>query len=558
MRRRRRTLFLLLAVALGLIAWRATRRPERILYVGGPVLTMDSTNRVAEALLTEGDRIVAVGSAADLRRLADGGARTVNLDGRAVLPGFIDAHSHFPGAGLTAVFADLASPPVGSVSTIPELQARLEAQAAHIGADKWVIGIGYDDTLLREQRHPTRADLDRVSGRHPVGIVHVSAHLAVVNSHGLDQLGITRASADPPGGRIQRDPTTGEPTGVLEESAAQGLVDRLRQPSLLDALKMVRHANDRYLAAGVTTAQNGYTGTRDMRSLSQVSRLGLVSMRLVFWPEADAADGMPADTLWLRHGAVKLIGDGSIQGYTAYLSKPYFKPPGNDANYRGYPRWPRGGLIEQVVQWHRSGRQIAVHGNGDAAIDDILDAFEAAQRAAPRADTRHVIVHAQMARDDQLDRMKRLGVIPSFFVLHTYYWGDRHREIFLGPERAARISPTRSALDRSIRFTLHADTPVAPMEPLRIVWAAVNRRTTSGIELGPAERITPMQALRAVTIDAAYQHFAEHDTGSLEPGKLADLVIIDRSPLADPQHIDQIRVMETIVGGRTAYRRDGS
>jgi predicted amidohydrolase YtcJ len=554
MSRPRRTLLALIAVAIGIAAWFAPRRPPAVLYVGGPILTMDADNRVAEALLTDGARITAVGRAADVQPLAGSATRVVNLAGHALLPGFIDAHSHFPGAGLTAVFADLASPPVGSVSTIAELQARLEAQATHIGAGKWVVGVGYDDTLLRDQRHPTRADLDRVSTQQPVGIVHVSAHLAVVNSLGLERLGVTRASPDPPGGRIQRDPTTGEPTGVLEESAAQGVIDRLRQPSLLDALKMVRRANELYLAAGVTTAQNGYTGTRDMNSLSQASRLGLVSMRLVFWPEADAAAGMPADTPWLSHGAVKLIGDGSIQGYTAYLTKPYFKPPGTDADYRGYPRWPRAALTEQVIRWHRDGRQIAVHGNGDAAIDDILDAFEAAQRAAPRADTRHVIVHAQMARDDQLDRMQRLGVIPSFFVLHTYYWGDRHRDIFLGPERAARISPTRSALERGIRFTLHADTPVSPMEPLRMVWAAVNRRTTSGVVLGPAERIAPMQALRAVTIDAAYQHFTEHDTGSLEPGKLADLVIVDRSPLADPEHIDQIRVLETIVGGRTAYR----
>ncbi len=381
MSRPRRTLVVLIAVAIAIAAWFAPRRPPAVLYVGGPILTMDADNRVAEALLTDGARITAVGRAADVQPLAGSATRVVNLAGHALLPGFIDAHSHFPGAGLTAVFADLASPPVGSVSTIPELQARLEAQATHIGAGKWVLGVGYDDTLLREQRHPTRADLDRVSSQHPVGIVHVSAHLAVVNSLGLERLGITRASPDPPGGRIQRDPTTGEPTGVLEESAAQGVIDRLRQPSLLDALKMVRRANERYLAAGVTTAQNGYTGTRDMRSLSQASRLGLVSMRLVFWPEADAADGMPADTLWLSHGAVKLIGDGSIQGYTAYLAKPYFKPPGIDPNYRGYPRWPRAELTEQVIRWHRDGRQIAVHGNGDAAIDDILDAFEAAQRA---------------------------------------------------------------------------------------------------------------------------------------------------------------------------------
>jgi predicted amidohydrolase YtcJ len=166
-----------------------------------------------------------------------------------------------------------------------------------------------------------------------------------------------------------------------------------------------------------------------------------------------------------------------------------------------------------------------------------------------------VIVHAQTARDDQLDRMRALGVIPSFFVLHTYYWGDRHREIFLGPERAERISPTGSALDRGIRFTLHADTPVVPMEPLRIVWSAVNRRTTSGAVLGEEQRIGAWEALRGVTIDAARQHFEDEIKGSLEPGKLADLVILDRSPLDDPTSLDEIQVLETIVGGRTVYRR---
>jgi predicted amidohydrolase YtcJ len=211
-------------------------------------------------------------------------------------------------------------------------------------------------------------------------------------------------------------------------------------------------------------------------------------------------------------------------------------------------------LIERVVRYHRAGWQVAVHGNGDASIDNILDAFAAAQQVQPRPDARHVIVHAQMARDDQLDRMKALGVIPSFFVLHTYYWADRHRQIFLGPERTARISPTRSALDRGLRFTLHADTPVVPMHPLRIVWSAVNRRSTGGAAIGPEQRVDAMQALRAVTIDAAFQHFEENEKGSLEPGKLADLVILERSPLEDVEHIDQIRVTETIIGGRSAFR----
>ena len=212
--------------------------------------------------------------------------------------------------------------------------------------------------------------------------------------------------------------------------------------------------------------------------------------------------------------------------------------------------------MRDVRRFHEAGLQIAVHGNGDASIDDILDAFEAAQRAHPRDDARHIVIHAQMARDDQLDRMAALGVIPSFFSLHTFYWGDRHRRIFMGPERAAGMSPAKSAQDRGIAFTIHADAPVVPMEPLRLVWSAVNRRTRSGFVVGEQQRISVPAALRAVTIDAARQHFEEAEKGSLEPGKLADLVILSRSPLEVPEEIDEIRVLETIVGGRTRFRAE--
>jgi hypothetical protein len=252
---------------------------------------------------------------------------------------------------------------------------------------------------------------------------------------------------------------------------------------------------------------------------------------------------------------VKLIADGSIQGYTAYLREPYFVPPAADPAERGYPRYPKQELAERIATYRAAGLQVAVHGNGDAAIDDILDALEAAQRGDPQLDARPIIIHAQMTRPDQLDRMKQLRAIPSFFVLHTYYWGDRHRERFLGPERAARISPTHTAQQKGVRFTLHCDTPVVPMEPLRLVWAAVNRRTTSGQELGPEERIDVNSALRAVTIDAAFQHFEEDLKGSLEPGKLADLVILGRSPLAIPEEeIADVPVLETIIGGKSVFR----
>ena len=209
-----------------------------------------------------------------------------------------------------------------------------------------------------------------------------------------------------------------------------------------------------------------------------------------------------------------------------------------------------------VKQLHRSGYQIAIHANGDAAIDDVIHAYREAQRDYPRPDARHRIEHCQMVRKDQLDAIAELGVTPSFFVGHVFYWGDRHRDIFMGPERAAGISALRSAIDRGIRFTVHDDTPVTPVNPLQLVWVSVNRLTKSEQVLGPDERVTPIEALRAVTIDAAWQNFEEEIKGSIEAGKLADLVILSDNPVTvDPETIRDIQVLETIVGGQTVFTR---
>jgi predicted amidohydrolase YtcJ len=534
----------------------------RIVYRGGSILTLDANNRVVEALGVEGDRIRAVGSETEVRAWAGDGARVVELNGHALLPGFIDAHGHYPGAGIYVHAVDLNSPPIGSVRNIDDLVARLQERAGEKAPGEWVVGMSYDDTLLAERRHPTREDLDRVSREHPVGVVHISGHLAAVNSLALEKLGIGPATPDPEGGRIQRD-ASGVPTGVLEETAMEPVMAPVLRPGLRGSLAIVEEANRRYLAAGVTTAQVGY-GTQELLSLVWLSRLGLIPLRIVFWPGVELVDAVLAgktslpstDPLWFRIGAAKIVSDGSIQGYTGYLREPYFVPrPGADPSERGYPRYPKSELIERVAAYRAAGYQVAIHANGDAAIDDAIDAIEAAQRGDPELDARPIIIHAQMTRPEQLDRMKTLRAIPSFFVLHVYYWGDRHRDIFLGPERAAHISPTHTALEKGVRFTLHCDTPVVPMEPLRLVWAAVNRRTTSGALLGPEERIDVNTALRAVTIDAAFQHFEEDLKGSLEVGKLADLVVLGRSPLAEPvEALADIPVLETIVGGRTAWR----
>jgi len=258
---------------------------------------------------------------------------------------------------------------------------------------------------------------------------------------------------------------------------------------------------------------------------------------------------------FFQTGAVKIIGDGSIQGSTAYLTKPYHVPFKGDKNHRGYPVTERKMMVELVKKFHRAGRQIAIHGNGDATIDDIIHAVNEAQKEYPRKDHRHILVHCQTARYDQLDEMKRLGITPSFFPAHAYYWGDRHHNIFLGPERACRQNPARTALDKGIPFSIHLDTPVTPINPLLLVWSAVNRLSTGGNIIGKDERISALQALRATTIDAAWQIFQEDNRGSVEVGKYADLVVLSDNPIDSPETIKDINVLETIVGGKTVYLR---
>lgn len=556
-----------LIVGFGVLVRIATRPPEppaQQLFINGNVLTMDANNRIVEALAVRADRIEAVGSTGEIMALAEEGAEVVDLAGRTLLPGFIDAHGHFPGSGQKVIAADLGSPPVGTVTTMAELLAALRQRAEQTPPGEWVSGFNYDDTLLVEQRHPTRAELDAVSSDHPVVATHVSGHLLVANSLALAAVGIDAATPDPEGGVIGRIPGSDEPNGLLEETARLGIMTQQQDIGVMDGYRMFKAAAIEYAGRGVTTAQSGWVSRKIATGLSLFSRLGVVPQRLVVFPaESEFGESLldgsydPGDynTDRLAMSAVKLVADGSIQGYTGYLSQPYHTPYHGDATYRGYPAIPRDKLFAQVSALHKAGYQLAIHGNGDAAIEDILDAFEAAQKEHPVADPRMILVHAQMAREDQVARMKALGVTPSFFSAHTWYWGDRHRDIFIGPERAALISPAKWAQDQGLRFSSHLDTPVTPMLPLQAVWSQVNRITHGGDVLGPGQRIGVMDALRAVTIDAAWQVFQEDEIGSLEPGKYADLVVLSGNPLDDPMGMRELEVEQTIIAGATVYRK---
>ncbi len=556
-----------LLVGLAVVISIATRLPEppaHQVFINGDVVTMDADNRVVEALSVRGQRIEAVGSTEQIMALVAEETEVVDLRGRTLLPGFIDAHGHFPGSGLSAVAADLNSPPIGGMTSMSQLLDALAQQAAIKSPGEWVTGFGYDDTLLAERRHPTRAELDAVSSEHPVVALHVSGHMLVANSMALARVGIDADTPDPVGGVIGRRPGSSEPNGLLEETARVAVLQQMQDMSLVDTYRLFKAAANEYAAMGVTTAQSGAVSRELARGLALFSKLGVVPQRLIVFPmEIEFGDALldggydPGEynSARLTMGAVKISADGSIQGFTGYLSEPYHTPYQGDPDYRGYPAVPREDLFRQVAALHQAGYQIAIHGNGDESIEDILDAFEAAQQQHPVTDPRMILVHAQMARKDQVARMKEFGVTPSFFSAHTWYWGDRHRDIFLGPERAAVISPAGWARDYGVRFSSHLDTPVTPMQPLQAVWSQVFRITSGGDVLGPEQRIGVMAALRAVTIDAAWQVFQEDNRGSLEPGKYADLVVLSGNPLDDPMAMRDLAVERTLVGGVTIYRR---
>ena len=511
------------------------------IYFGGPILTMEE-GPAPQAILVRAGRIAQAGPLEALSALAPAAQRR-DLAGRALLPAFLDAHSH-----ITALAETLDLAQLGGAATAEEIAALLRAfaQERDLPPDGWAVGFGYDHNVLPGGAHPTRQDLDAQLPSRPAMITHASGHMGVVNTAGLARLGIGPDTPDPPGGRIGREADGRTPSGYLEENAffQASVLPPAPQDVRLDRL---RRAQQVYFSHGVVLAQDGKTS---QEGYALIRSAGL-SIDTVCYADLRTAAGLAGQP---GVGGYKIFLDGSPQGRTAWMLEPY---QGGDPAYRGYPIYEDAqvcGLIRQALD---RGVQLLAHCNGDAAAAQYLRCCRRVQRETglDLAALRPVMIHAQLVRPGQLAEMGALGMIPSFFAAHIWYWGDIHLQN-LGPERASGISPLASAQRLGLPFTLHQDSPVIPPDMLQSVWCAVNRRTRGGRVLGPEERITPLEALRGVTIHAARQYFMEGQRGSIAPGKRADLVILSADPTAaDPGAIRDIQVLETIKDGRTVWKR---
>ncbi|PWS39316.1 amidohydrolase [Falsiroseomonas bella] len=529
---------------------------------------MNDAAPTAEAVAVRGGRILAVGSRAQVEATRGPGTRMVNLEGRTMLPGFVDPHGHVVMVGLQAVGANLLAAPDGEANDIPALirilrewAQRNEAAVRRYGL---IFGFGYDDSQLKERRHPTREELDQVSTEVPVLIIHTSSHLAAANSKALEKVGITAATPDPTGGVFRRRDGSREPNGVMEENAmiaaAGPLLGALDEPAWLS---MIRAGSEFYASFGYTTCQEGRAMGPTLANLAKAADRGLLAVDVVAYPDilgaADQLGGALHGRSYrnrLRVGGAKISLDGSPQGKTAWLSRPYHViPEGLPPDYRGLQTAPTEATIAAFSRCYERGWQIMAHANGDAAIDLMIAAAREATRRHGPGDRRPVLIHGQTLREDQVDQLRELGIFPALFPMHTFYWGDWHRDSVLGPERAENISPTGWLMSRGMMFTSHHDAPVARPDSMRVLSATVTRRSRSGDIIGPRHRVPVATALKAMTIWAAHQHFEEAAKGSIEVGKLADFVILSGNPMTvDPERLADLKVTQTIKEGTSVHR----
>lgn len=525
------------------------------LFTGGTILTMDSSNPQVEAVGTIGEWIVAAGARRMVEDALPRAFETVSLNGGTMIPGFNEAHNHMIGYGISAGYIDAGFPAVRSIA---DIVARVRERAATTPPGQWIIGRGYDDNKLDDKRHPDRHDLDLGSDQHPVLIVNGSGHLSAANSMALQLGGVTRDTPDPVGGHFVRD-ASGEPTGVLHETAQEPVRSKIPAPTQEDLVAALRRCNDAYVRAGITSSQDaGSDHPDDVRAYQIAVERGWLKLRTSMMIRENLLPHVTGFGInqgfgnhRLRVGPIKMFIDGSLIGRTAAVSVPFLNDPRDDNT--GLFMMPKEEFEEYVLRAHSAGYQIAVHAIGDRAIDWVLDAYEKALAAYPRADHRHRVEHCGICRPDILDRIARMGVLPISQPVFIIEYGDgfiRH----LGLERVQLTYPFRSFLDRGIRLVFSSDCPVSSFVPMKSVQAAVTERTGSGASYALEEALTVEEALELFTVAGAYATFEEKIKGAIRPGMLADFAVLREDPrTVDPMSLAELPVTRTVIGGETVF-----
>jgi len=535
--------------AFALIPWRQIQ-PQMILH-NANVLTMDAANPRAQAIAIADGRFLAVGSKEEIFSLATSGANKIDLGGKTVVPGFIDAHSHPCSAGLAhlrQVDCDLRS--------ISEIQGAIRQRASQTPPGNWVLGFKYDDTKTSDARPLTREDLDAAAPNHPVRIEHRGGHTAYTNSIALKMAGVTETTPDPAGGRFDRDAATGRLNGRVSENG-KDVVEKLipstySRDDYREAVKLISRMMSK---TGITSVHDALGSPDDLRGYQDAYEAGDLAVRvycLIYYShidrmlEAGIRTGLGNE--WVRVGAMKLVCDGSISERTARLSEPYV----GRANDYGILVMTEEELYTHARKAHEAGWQIGVHANGDVAIDQVLRVYERLQRELPRRDPRFRIEHCTVINDSLVARIRALGAIPTPFSTYVYYHGEKMTHY--GPERLNRMFAVRSFLDAGVRVTQASDYPPGPFEPMMALRSEVTRTDRKGNLWGPRQRVSVEEALRVGTLNGAYASFEEKMKGSIEPGKLADLVVLGRDPLReDPLSLIDIPIERTMAGGKWVF-----
>ena len=519
------------------------------IYYNGDFLSFE--NQEIEAILVQDDRIKKIGKKEEIFSLQNQDTKKINLCGNTMMPAFIDSHSHF-----MAVANQYLQVSLKNCSTIKQIQDQLLNYQIqnHLPNDRWIIANGFDSYRLEGHTKLRKEQIDEVLPNHPVLIHNQSGHSGILNTKALKLLNIDSHTVPPAGGKIEK--INQELTGYLEENAFIETLKKVPMPPLVDILKAVKQAEQEYFSYGITTVQEGFLSKELLDIYQEIVKENQLQIDIIAYIDKTILEEVKSKfpkniKQYQNHfkiGGIKIFLDGSPQDRTAWMRTPYEK----STDYFGYGTMQDKQVEESIFIARKEQMQILAHCNGDRAVEQYMEMMQKVEKTG--SILRPVLIHGQLLGLDQLKQIKKLGIIPSFFVAHVYYFGEVHIENF-GLARAERISPAKSSLDNNILFTFHQDAPVIKPNMLETIWCAVNRITKGGIKLGKEEAIDVINAIKAVTINSAYQYFEEDSKGSIAEGKKADLIILNQNPFkVKKEELKTIQVLETIKNGKTVYQ----